>query len=90
MLGLFKAVQEYQPDKEASFQTFAGLCISRQMYSAVASAQRKKHRPLNSSIPLSELEENQEEYNLRPVDSPETILVDQETAKSFRKRFRTA
>ena len=38
MLGLFKAVQEYQPDKAASFQTFAGICVSRQMYSAVASA----------------------------------------------------
>ena len=40
MLGLYKAVREYQPEKEASFQTFAGLCISRQMYSAVVSAQR--------------------------------------------------
>ena len=40
MLGLFKAVQEYQPDKAASFQTFAGICVSRQMYSAVASASR--------------------------------------------------
>ena len=59
MLGLYKAIREYQPDKEASFQTFAGLCISRQMYSAVVSAQRKKHHPLNTSISLNELEQNQ-------------------------------
>ena len=35
MIGLFKAIQNYQPDREASFQTFAGLCIDRQLYSAV-------------------------------------------------------
>ena len=35
MIGLFKAVQNYQPDQEASFQTFAGMCIDRQLYSAV-------------------------------------------------------
>lgn len=87
MLGLFKAVQEYQPDKEASFQTFAGLCVSRQMYSAVTSARRQKHLPLNSSISLNELEENQEEYNLRPVDSPEAIFLDQEAAEMLEKRI---
>ena len=45
MLGLFKAVRDYKPGKEASFATFAGLCIDRQMYSAVASSQRQKHQP---------------------------------------------
>ena len=84
MLGLYKAVREYQPDKEASFQTFAGLCISRQMYSAVVSAQRKKHHPLNTSISLNELEENQEEYNLGTAESPETILLDQEATENLR------
>ena len=44
MLGLFKAVRDYKPGKEASFATFAGLCIDRQMYSAVASSQRQKHQ----------------------------------------------
>ncbi len=90
MLGLFKAVQEYQPDKEASFQTFAGLCVSRQMYSAVLQASRKKHIPLNSSISFSELEENQGEYNLRTVDSPETILLDQEAAKILQEKIQNS
>ena len=65
MLGLFKAVQEYQPDKAASFQTFAGICVSRQMYVRrwPPPPSRQKHLPLNSSISLTELEENQEEYN---------------------------
>ena len=87
MLGLFKAVQEYQPDKAASFQTFAGICVSRQMYSAVASASRQKHLPLNSSISLNELEENQEEYNLRTVDSPESIFLAQEAAEMLEKKI---
>ena len=90
MLGLFKAVQEYQPDKEASFQTFAGLCVSRQMYSAVTQASRKKHSPLNSSISFSELEENQGQYKLRTVDSPETILVDQEAVEILQKKIRNS
>ena len=45
MLGLFKAVRDYKPGKEASFATFAGLCIDRQMYSAVASSQRSPPSP---------------------------------------------
>ena len=87
MLGLYKAIREYQPEKEASFQTFAGVCISRQMYSAVLSARRKKHHPLNMSISLNELEENQEEYNLGTVESPEAILLDQEAVENLRQRI---
>ena len=87
MLGLYKAVREYQPEREASFLTFAGLCISRQMYSAVLSAQRKKHHPLNTSISLNELEENQEEYNLGTAESPEAILLDQEAAENLKSRI---
>ena len=50
MIGLFKAVQDYQPDQDASFFSFAKLCITRQMYSAIAASKRKKHSPLNSYI----------------------------------------
>ena len=54
MIGLFKAIQDYQPDKEASFLTFARLCIDRQVYSAIQSSRRQKHQPLNSYISLSQ------------------------------------
>ena len=50
MIGLFKAVQSYQPDKDASFRTFAGMCIDRQLYSAIQNSNRQKHMPLNSYI----------------------------------------
>ena len=50
MIGLFKAIQEYKPGRDASFSHFARLCIERQMYTAVEAARRKKHTPLNTYI----------------------------------------
>ena len=47
MIGLFKAVRDYQTDQDTSFYSFAKLCITRQMYSAIEASKRKKHSPLN-------------------------------------------
>ncbi|MCR5747499.1 MAG: sigma-70 family RNA polymerase sigma factor [Lachnospiraceae bacterium] len=52
MIGLFKAVREYDPGRDASFGTFARLCITRQIYSAVKASGRKKHIPLNTYVSL--------------------------------------
>lgn len=52
MIGLFKAVRDYDPGRDASFYTFADLCISRQMYKAVQASRREKHAPLNTYISL--------------------------------------
>ena len=52
MIGLFKAVRDYDSGRDASFLTFADLCISRQMYTAVSAAGRQKHIPLNSYVSL--------------------------------------
>ncbi|MBQ9361419.1 MAG: sigma-70 family RNA polymerase sigma factor [Lachnospiraceae bacterium] len=54
MIGLFKAVQEYDLGRDASFGTFARLCITRQIYSAVKASGRKKHIPLNTYVSLYE------------------------------------
>ncbi len=87
MLGLFKAVCDYKPGKEASFATFAGLCIDRQMYSAVASSQRQKHQPLNSFVSLSEPVSEQE---LRLVDeeTPEEIMISRENVIGMHERIK--
>ena len=87
MLGLFKAVRDYRSGKEASFATFAGLCIDRQMYSAVASSQRQKHQPLNSFVSLSEPVSEQE---LRLVDeeTPEEIMISRENVQGMYERIR--
>lgn len=52
MIGLFKAVRDYDMGRDASFSTFAELCINRQMYTAVQAAKRKKHFPLNFYVSL--------------------------------------
>ena len=52
MIGLFKAVRDYDMGRDASFSTFAELCVNRQIYTAVQAAKRKKHFPLNTYVPL--------------------------------------
>ena len=52
MIGLFKAVRDYDAGRDTSFSTFADLCISRQMFSAIQASGRKKNMPLNTAISL--------------------------------------
>lgn len=52
MIGLYKAIRDYDPSREASFASFAELCVSRQLYTAVQASLRKKHLPLNTYVPL--------------------------------------
>lgn len=53
MIGLFKAIRSYDAGKDASFHTFAELCINRQILTAIRQASRRKHSPLNTSVSLS-------------------------------------
>ena len=81
MLGLFKAIRDYRPEKSDSFEAFAVLCISRQLYSAIQAAGRLKHAPLNSYVELSpELGEQTEGLKGK---SPEELLIDQENIESL-------
>ena len=76
MIGLFKAIRDYDAGRDASFYTFADLCISRQMYTAVQASRREKHAPLNSYISLyANLAENEQEEN----ESADTALVNRLT-----------
>lgn len=85
MIGLFKAIRDYQPGKDTSFYTFASLCIDRQLYSAVQSVNRKKHMPLNYYVSLSE-EEEKNTYELW-ADNPESIIIDQENTEALKKEI---
>lgn len=53
LIGLFKAIRDYDPTREASFHSFAELCITRQIITAVKAATRRKHAPLNGYVSLS-------------------------------------
>ena len=55
MLGLLSAIREYKPESDASFKTYAELCIRRRLISAVRSASRMKHAPLNEGVSLDEI-----------------------------------
>ncbi len=53
MIGLYKAVRDFRPDKQASFRAFAELCVTRQIITAIKTATRQKHIPLNSYVSLN-------------------------------------
>lgn len=53
MIGLFKAIHSFKEGNKASFRTFAELCVNRQIITAIKTASRKKHEPLNDSVSLS-------------------------------------
>lgn len=89
MIGLFKAVRDYDCGRDASFYTFADLCISRQMYTAVQASQRLKHAPLNSYVSLdspgrTEEDRDKEAQTLaellsgRTGGNPEELFLDKE------------
>ena len=54
MIGIFKAIRSYDATKEAAFKTYADTCINNQILSAIKKANRRKHQPLNESVPLAE------------------------------------
>ena len=90
MIGLFKAIRDYDSGRDASFSTFADLCVSRQMYTAVQAAGRKKHAPLNTYISLyanSSQKGEGEEWDLinsiasRAEQSPEDMMIDKENVE---------
>ena len=83
MIGLFKAIQNYQPDRDTSFRTFANLCIDRQLCSAVQYSNRQKHLPLNSYVSLSD-ENESEHLEGSWSEDPETIMIDQESVRNLK------
>ena len=94
MIGLFKAIRDYDIGRDASFFTFADLCVSRQMYTAVQAAGRKKHSPLNTYISLysnpPEKEGGEEGELVNSLISkadlnPEDLLIDKENVELIEK-----
>ena len=87
MIGLFKALRDYDSGRDASFLTFADLCVSRQMYTAVQASRRQKHIPLNTYVSLygsagkdhdGEEEELVNVLAARAGQSPEDMVIDKE------------
>ena len=82
MVGLIKAVREYDAEKAASFRTLAEVCIRNRLYSVLRAAARDKHSPLNQSVPLDPPFFDSNSYTSGTNDlaqgNPETFLIDRE------------
>src|SRR5437762_548252 len=91
-IGLFKAVRDFRPDKETSFRSFAELCITRQIITAIKTATRYKHAPLNTYVSFSHTPAGQEADadctlgDALPgpaVDDPATCVISTEELQSL-------
>ena len=85
MIGLFKAIRDFRPDKLSSFRAFAELCVTRQIITAIKTATRQKHIPLNSYVSLNRpiYEEDPDRTLLDVIteevpSNPESMLIDRE------------
>ncbi len=95
LIGLYKAIRDYNPDKKTSFRAFAELCIMRQIITAIKTATRQKHTPLNSYISLNKpiFEENGERVlsdvivSTRNVN-PEEIYITLELTKDIKEKIK--
>lgn len=87
MIGLFKAIKSFNPDKQSSFKTFANICVERQLITAIKSSTRQKHIPLNSYLSLNaSAYDNSDEqsvelmdiFNSRSIEDPLDTITKQE------------
>ena len=89
LIGLFKAVKSYNPEKQNSFKSFANLCIERQLITAIKTLNRQKHMPLNSylSLNIAAYEDDEESnmlevFNAHKIEDPLETITKQEYYKT--------
>lgn len=88
MIGLYKAIRDYKTDSGSNFRTFADLCITRQIITAIKTATRQKHIPLNSYISLNKPIYDDERENALLDSVAEENRLDPEEIMISRERFR--
>lgn len=96
MIGLFKAIRDYDETKMTSFRSFAELCITRQMITAVKTANRQKHVPLNSYVSLNKpIYDGESEKTLLDIiessmiSDPEALIISQEELKAIHDKMKS-
>jgi RNA polymerase sporulation-specific sigma factor len=95
MIGLYKAIRDFRREKLTSFRAFAELCITRQIITAIKTATRQKHIPLNSYISLNKpiYDEDSDRTLLDVISSikvsdPEELVIDQEASATMRDQIK--
>ena len=95
MIGLFKAIRDYKPTRLSSFRTFAELCVKRQIITAIKTATRQKHFPLNSYVSLNKpLYDEESDRTLLDViegrvTNPEDLFISQEELERIQNEIST-
>jgi len=94
MIGLFKAIRDYKMDKLTSFRAFAELCITRQIITAIKTATRQKHIPLNSYVSLNKPIYDEESdrtlidiLSTSRISNPEDIVISREEFMFIEKKM---
>ncbi|MBU3196865.1 RNA polymerase sporulation sigma factor SigH [Clostridium algidicarnis] len=94
MIGLYKAIRDFKPDKLASFKAFVELCVTRQIITAIKTATRQKHIPLNTYVSLNKpiYEEESDRTLLDVISSmkitdPEELLISKEEMNRIEKEI---
>ena len=93
MIGLYKAIRDFEPDKGASFRTFAELCVTRQIVSAVKGANRLKHAPLSTSVSLDKAADGGDGDSLGDLfpalesSDPAAAVVSAEELRALQRHF---
>lgn len=93
MIGLYKSIRDFQPDRLASFRSFAELCIKRQIITAIKAATRQKHMPLNSYVSLNKpLYDEESDRTLLDViegrvTNPEDLFISQEELNGIQNQI---
>ncbi|MGL4452389.1 MAG: RNA polymerase sporulation sigma factor SigH [Sarcina sp.] len=95
MIGLYKAIRDFKQEKVGAFKSFAELCITRQIITAIKTATRQKHIPLNTYVSLNKpiYEEDSERTLLDIIDGvkitdPETLLIGKEEVADIEEQIR--
>ena len=94
MIGLYKAIRDFKQEKLSSFRAFAELCITRQIITAIKTATRQKHIPLNSYVSLNKpLYDEESDRTLLDIlmegttSNPEDMIINQENLGSIHQRI---
>lgn len=95
MIGLYKSIRDFKPDKQSSFRAFAELCVKRQIITAIKTATRQKHVPLNSYVSLNKpLYGEESDRTLLDViegrvTNPEDLFIGQENVSHIQDQIGT-
>lgn len=94
MIGLYKAIRDFRPEKTGSFRGFAELCVTRQIITAIKTATRQKHMPLNSYVSLNmpiytedHIRTLEDVLSVESISDPEEAVISQETYTAIESRL---